>query len=84
MKILSLGNNSNKVDKIRIDANIGHSQKFSQQNPNPQSSNLLNDNGKMTVTVQTATIDENKSQAQNNHHQRNSSGKNQPYLQSLA
>ena len=63
MKILSLGNNSNKVEKVRIDANTGHSQKFSQQNPNPQSSNLLNDNGQMTVTVQTATIDENKSQA---------------------
>ena len=42
MKILSLGNNSNKMDKVKVDANTGHSQKFSQQNPQPQSSNLLN------------------------------------------
>lgn len=30
MRILSLGHNSSKLDKLKVDASTGHSQQFSQ------------------------------------------------------
>ena len=58
MRILSLGNNSSKLDKHKVDGNTGHSQQFSQQNPNSRIGGLLRESENQPVNGQTCTIEE--------------------------